>query len=76
MLNEEMGPDPITGLKAKTLYGRPNLDKLFQSWTSQYNGKSIGLFYCGPKHLGRELKWKCIKNSSEDVAFKFHEEFF
>ena len=77
LLNEEGGlVDPVTGLKAKTIYGRPNFEKLFHNWTRRFENKSVGVFYCGPKVLALQVKWNCIKNSKKEVSFKFHEETF
>lgn len=76
LMNEKLGPDPITGLQSKTNYGRPNLDKLFNKWLKRFEGKTIGVFYCGPKPLASQLKWLCIKKSENGTSFKFHEETF
>ena len=72
------GPDPITGLQSKTNYGRPNFKKLFTSWARRFPGKTVGVFYCGPKRLGNQLKWFCIKSSGgpDATQFKFHQETF
>lgn len=77
LLNEKLVPDPITGLKSKTNYGRPNFEKLFQNWIERFQEiSSIGVFYCGPKKLGSQIKWSCIKNSNSKINFKFHQETF
>lgn len=69
--------DPVTGLHSKTNYGRPNLKKLFDNWTRRFPDKSIGMFYCGPKRLGNQLKWFCIKfNGENGTRFKFYQESF
>ena len=72
------GPDPITGLQTKTNYGRPNFNKLFLNWAKRFPGKTIGIFYCGPKQLGNQLKWFCIKTNGDNngTKFKFHRESF
>ena len=76
LLNQTSGPDPITGLKSKTNYGRPNFEKLFKNWSKKFEGKAVGVFYCGPKQLGLKLKWFCIKQSGNETNFKFHQETF
>lgn len=74
---KKSGPDPITGLETKTNYGRPNFKILFTKWTERFPGKTIGIFYCGPKTLGNQLKWFCIKRSGDNgTKFKFHKETF
>ncbi len=76
LLNQTSGPDPITGLQSKTNYGRPNFERLFKIWSQEFEGKTIGVFYCGPKVLGSKLKWLCIKKSKKETNFKFHQETF
>lgn len=76
LLNEKIGLDPLTGLVTKTNYGRPNFYKLFEIWRERFKGKTVGVFYCGPKSLGSQLKWLCIENSQKMTNFKFHQETF
>jgi len=76
LMNEKIGLDPVTGLKTKTNYGRPNFEKLFQIWSERFKGKTVGIFYCGPKSLGSQIKWLCIEKSEKMTNFKFHEENF
>lgn len=76
LMNEKLGLDPITGLETRTNYGRPNFDKLFGIWRERFKGKTVGVFYCGPKTLGSQLKWLCIKKSQKMTSFKFHQETF
>jgi NADPH oxidase 2 len=76
LLNEKIGLDPVTGLVTKTRYGRPNFDKLFRIWMERFKGKTVGIFYCGPKSLGKQLKWHCIEKSQKKTNFKFHQETF
>jgi hypothetical protein len=76
LMNEKLGLDPVTGLETKTNYGRPNFDLLFQKWQERFKGKTVGIFYCGPKTLGSQLKWLCIKKSQKKTNFKFHQESF
>jgi predicted ferric reductase len=82
--------DVITGLEAKTYYGRPNLDEVFQkvrleALHSAGGGKtpkesaqerSVGVFYCGPGKLGHQLRVHSHKHSNSKVKFRFSKEIF
>ncbi|KAJ1737629.1 hypothetical protein LPJ72_000326 [Coemansia sp. Benny D160-2] len=75
------GPDAVTGLyRSPTYYGRPNFDNIFEDIGMRTPGSDIGVFFCGPKPMGRTLrkisrKWtKNFKYSS--TRFVFHKENF
>ncbi|XP_067401403.1 cytochrome b-245 heavy chain isoform X2 [Emydura macquarii macquarii] len=71
--------DVITGLKQKTLYGRPNWDNEFKTIASQYPSSRVGVFLCGPEALAETLNKQCIDNSAADprgVHFIFNKENF
>ncbi|XP_062982572.1 cytochrome b-245 heavy chain [Elgaria multicarinata webbii] len=71
--------DVITGLKQKTLYGRPNWENEFKTISSQHPSSRIGVFLCGPEALGDTLNKMCINNSAADprgVHFIFNKENF
>lgn len=58
--------DLITGLKTRTLSGRPNWDDVFQKIKKEDAGK-VTVFYCGNPVLSKTLLEKCDKF---DFAFK------
>lgn len=71
--------DVITGLKQKTLYGRPNWDNEFKTIASQHPNTRIGVFLCGPEALAETLSKQCISNSESGprgVHFIFNKENF
>uniref|UniRef100_A0A8D2LLZ3 NADPH oxidase 2 n=1 Tax=Varanus komodoensis TaxID=61221 RepID=A0A8D2LLZ3_VARKO len=71
--------DVITGLKQKTLYGRPNWENEFKMIASQHPSSRIGVFLCGPEALADTLNKMCINNSDADprgVHFIFNKENF
>ncbi|XP_039111773.1 cytochrome b-245 heavy chain [Hyaena hyaena] len=71
--------DVITGLKQKTLYGRPNWDNEFKTIASQHPNTRIGVFLCGPEALAETLNKQCISNSESGprgVHFIFNKENF
>ena len=70
--------DPLTGLKSRTHYGRPN-------WKAMFSGiregiergtyirglagmqSKVGVYFCGPSVLAKQLKRECNDASSEFV---------
>ena len=74
--------DPLTGLKSRTHYGRPN-------WKAMFTGMRVGIergtyirglagmrtkvgvYFCGPSPLARTLKKECKEASSEFVKCTF-----
>ena len=62
--------DMITGLKTRTIAGRPNWTKVFRQIQEQRKGK-VTVFFCGPPQLSRTLRYKC-----DEFGFKFRKENF
>lgn len=70
LLHEKEKRDLITGLKTRTIAGRPNWDKVFKKIQDQKKGK-VTVFYCGPPQLAKTLRYKC-----EQFGFMFRKEIF
>ena len=62
--------DLITGLKTRTIAGRPNWDRVFKKLHDNRKGK-VTVFFCGPPQLGKILKQKCT-----DFGFEYRKEDF
>src|SRR5271156_5289132 len=74
--------DPLTGLKSRTHYGRPNWKAMF---TGMRDGiergtyirglagtkSKVGVYFCGPSPLAKALKRECNEASSEFVKCTF-----
>ncbi|XP_044043158.1 cytochrome b-245 heavy chain [Siniperca chuatsi] len=75
-VHHEAENDPITGLKQKTLYGKPNWDNEFTSIASKHPGTKVGVFLCGPPQLGKSLEKQSLSHSEADVKFIFNKENF
>lgn len=74
--HHELGlPDPITGLKSATSFGRPPFRALFYEWC-QTLGTKVGVFYCGPPALGAQIESLCQSFCSRSISFEYHEESF
>ncbi|KAM4700016.1 NADPH oxidase 2 [Discoglossus pictus] len=78
-LHHDEEKDVITGLKQKTLYGRPNWENEFKTIAGAHPSSRIGVFLCGPESLAETLGKQSIGNSSVDprgVHFIFNKENF
>jgi len=70
--------DQITGLMSRTHFGRPNWDQIFAEAAKVHNGSTVGVFFCGPAVLSKQLYQCCIKytDSKSKTVFKYHKENF
>eukprot|EP00163_Fabomonas_tropica_P025137 TRINITY_DN4330_c1_g1_i1.p1 TRINITY_DN4330_c1_g1~~TRINITY_DN4330_c1_g1_i1.p1 ORF type:complete len:624 (+),score=177.33 TRINITY_DN4330_c1_g1_i1:335-2206(+) len=68
----QQGPDPVTGLRNPTHYGRPNWDKLFEQHAKTHEGEDIGVFFCGPRMLSKKLYATSRKYTDIQSKTKFH----
>ncbi|KAI9207285.1 ferric reductase NAD binding domain-containing protein [Polychytrium aggregatum] len=67
MVNHKAGvSDGLTGLRSTTSYGRPNLDLIFQQLARDHAGTDVGVFFCGPKPLDKQLHAACNKYTMGD----------
>ncbi|KAL1916740.1 uncharacterized protein VTP21DRAFT_5444 [Calcarisporiella thermophila] len=63
-------PDPITGLQSPTYYGRPNFQAIFEETASAHPDTDIGVFFCGPEIIAKNLAdicrrdWSCVTTSA------------
>ncbi|XP_059072973.1 respiratory burst oxidase homolog protein F isoform X2 [Cryptomeria japonica] len=72
------GVDILSGTRVKTHFARPNWRKVFSNVAASHNGARIGVFYCGPLILAKELKAlaKDFNYKSNTTKFEFHKENF
>lgn len=80
--------DPLTLLRTRTMYGRPDWKTIFSRIrsaieTGQYlPGQNaelktrVGTYFCGPAPLGRDLKRECNAATNSQVTFTFAKEHF
>ncbi|XP_077230452.1 respiratory burst oxidase homolog protein F-like [Tasmannia lanceolata] len=69
------GLDIVSKTPVCTYFGRPNWSKVFSSLASRHGGARIGVFYCGPPVLARELESLCNKITTKTTTrFVFHKE--
>ncbi|CAK9330068.1 unnamed protein product [Citrullus colocynthis] len=69
------GTDIVSKTLVRTHFGRPNWINIFSSLGHRHRGERIGVFYCGPLALARELEGLCTKFSAKtSTRFVFHKE--
>eukprot|EP01132_Coremiostelium_polycephalum_P006213 gene6213-7736_t len=76
-IDTESHSDFITGLKSQTLFGRPSWDKIFPEIARIHPKQDIGVFFCGPHQMAKEIKKNCSKSTGlEGCSFQFYKENF
>lgn len=80
--------DPLTELKSRTNFGRPDFHKLFtgmregildRTYLGGLEGDmktNVGVYFCGPNVAAREIKKACKAATSREVNFSFWKEHF
>ncbi|KAF8878074.1 NADPH oxidase [Infundibulicybe gibba] len=69
--------DAITSLRAPTHFGRPNWDRVFPSIAEKHPETDVGVFFCGPAVLSRQLHHMSNKYSDpKGTRFFFGKENF
>jgi len=78
MYGVDQGSDQITGLQSPTHFGRPNWKEIFQDLSEKHVGTNVGVFFCGPQVLSKQLKKYCSQFTSAKTQTKFiyHKENF
>ncbi|XP_019473699.1 NADPH oxidase 1 isoform X1 [Meleagris gallopavo] len=78
-LNFDTVTDTVTGLRQKTIFGRPRWDTEFSALATAHPRSVVGVFLCGPEALAKVLQRSCHQHSSLDprkVKFYFNKENF
>jgi len=72
------GADQITGLQTPTHFGRPNWAEIFGGIAARHQGEDIGVFFCGPSVLSKQLykMATAFTSSKTRTKFKYHKENF
>lgn len=71
------GVDILSGTRVRTHFARPNWRKVFSRIAANHPGARIGVFYCGPSVLAKELDGLSRKFSQNSSSkFEFHKENF
>jgi len=75
---DESGMDSVTGLQSPTHFGRPDWDNIFTGIVSKHIGQRIGVFFCGPSPISKQLDKSCRKFTctKSGTSFIYHKENF
>ncbi|RYP06592.1 hypothetical protein DL765_009428 [Monosporascus sp. GIB2] len=80
--------DPLTELKARTNFGRPNFTRIFEAMRdgildrTYMNGlegsvrTTVGVYFCGPSVAARDIQKATKTATSREVHFRFWKEHF
>ncbi|THU46572.1 hypothetical protein C4D60_Mb09t06350 [Musa balbisiana] len=69
--------DIISKTPVRTKFARPNWSRVLSGLAGRHGGKRIGVFYCGPAALGRDLERLCHEMSVKtSTRFVFHKEHY
>lgn len=70
--------DELTGLQTKTIYGRPDLNAIFEKKAEEFEGETVGVFFCGPPVISKGLYKQCSLKTDirTKTKFKYHKENF
>ena len=80
--------DPLTELRSRTNFGRPDFNRLFGAMKTGIEDRSyiggldgnlsttVGVYFCGPNVAARDIKRACKDTSTKDVRFRFWKEHF
>jgi len=70
--------DQITGLQSPTHFGRPNWKEIFAGMSERHHGTEVGVFFCGPAVLSKQLYKVARKFTStkSGTKFRYHKENF
>jgi len=76
-MNED-GLDSITGLQTPTHFGRPDWKAIFQQIGTVNPKQDIGVFFCGPSVLSKQLYRVCkqFTSTKSGTRFLYHKENF
>ncbi|XP_040428855.1 NADPH oxidase 1 isoform X2 [Cygnus olor] len=78
-LHYDTATDTVTGLRHKTIFGRPMWNTEFSAVATAHPRSVVGVFLCGPGALAKDLQKFCHQHSSLDprkVKFYFNKENF
>ncbi|KAI1101047.1 putative FAD binding protein [Jackrogersella minutella] len=80
--------DPLTELKSRTNFGRPNFQRIFEAMRdgiidrTYINGlegsmqTTVGVYFCGPSAAARDIHKSANATTTREVRFRFWKEHF
>jgi len=76
MYGIDAAADQITGLQSPTHFGRPNWKEIFADKEQKHAGQNIGVFFCGPAVLSKQLYKFAVGSTHSGTKFSYHKENF
>jgi len=73
---DEESKDQITGLSSPTHFGRPKWSDIFPDIAKRHPGADVGVFFCGPRVLSKQLYKNCRRFTSTGCRFHYNKENF
>ncbi|CAL4993155.1 unnamed protein product [Urochloa decumbens] len=71
------GVDIVSETRVRTHFARPNWNQVYKRIADNHNDQRVGVFYCGPPVLTKELSQQAQDFSrSSSTKFEFHKEIF
>ncbi|KAJ7294654.1 hypothetical protein O6H91_21G005900 [Diphasiastrum complanatum] len=71
------GVDIVSGTRVRTHFARPKWDKVFSRLAATHTNARVGVFYCGPSFVSKELEAVSRKYTQiSSTKFIFHKESF
>jgi len=74
--DEENQQDEITGLSSATQFGRPRWPEIFAANAQKHAGGTVGVFFCGPRVLSKQLYANCREFTTATCKFHYQKENF
>eukprot|EP01127_Copromyxa_protea_P014318 TRINITY_DN3968_c0_g1_i1.p1 TRINITY_DN3968_c0_g1~~TRINITY_DN3968_c0_g1_i1.p1 ORF type:complete len:566 (-),score=129.27 TRINITY_DN3968_c0_g1_i1:52-1749(-) len=73
---KEGGKATFSSFLSRTTFARPNIPHIFETRAKEFQGRTVGVFFCGPPAVSSQLLKACQKNTSGSTKFVYHKENF
>ena len=71
-LNDFQGDDPLTRLRAKSHFGRPSFQSIFEGIKKEHTNTAIGVYFSGRRGLAENIERVCELNSDIGNGTRFY----
>lgn len=72
----DSGKATFSSFLSRTTFSRPNIPHIFATKAKEFQGKTIGVFFCGPPAVSKQLLDAAQQNTSGSTKFVYHKENF
>jgi NADPH oxidase len=70
------GKATFASFLSRTTFSRPNIPHIFATKAKEFQGRTVGVFFCGPPAVSRQLLQACQENTTGGTKFVYHKENF